>query len=615
MINSHKRTVVCILLSAALLLAAVLLPLNGIWQLLIFLLPYLIVGWDVIREAAENLLHGKLFDEEFLMTVATIGAFLLGEYAEAVAVMLFYQIGELFQTVAVEKSRRNITALMKLRPDTALVMQNGTVTEVPVEEVSVGSFITVRPGQRIPLDGILTEGATSADTSALTGESLPLDLTVGDTALSGSVNLTGNIVLRVTGTYRESTVARILSLMEQAADRKSRSETFITKFSEVYTPCVVIGALLLAVIPSLILGNSAEWIRRALIFLVVSCPCALVISVPLSFFAGIGCASNRGILVKGAEYLETLSALRTVVFDKTGTLTEGAFSVSAVHPVGISADKLLDLAAAAESASTHPLAVCIRNATPSALVSDRIGAVTEHPGKGVEAVIDGQSVLVGSRRWIGEACDRTDLPVYENAAVYISNGSRFLGAVEMEDSLKASAADMTKALGEFGINNTVMLTGDRREIAEQVAKKLHISQYYAELLPADKVSRLERLLSPDSKTAFVGDGINDAPVLMRADVGIAMGALGSDAAMEAADVVLMDDDLQKLPLAIRIARKTVRIVRENIAFALCVKLAVLLLGALGVLNVFGMWIAVFADVGVTVLAALNALRAFSVRNA
>lgn len=614
MTNEQKKIVLRILLCAALLLAALLVPLRGIWRLTVFLLPYLIIGWDVIWEAAEHLLHGKLFDEEFLMTVATVGAFVLGEYTEAVAVMLFYQIGELLQDIAIERSRTSVTALMKLRPDTASVMRNGTVTEVPVEDVSAGELLTVRPGECVPLDGILTEGTTSVDTSALTGESLPRDLNAGDTVLSGSVNLTGSIRLRVTGTYRESTVARILALMEQAADRKSRSENFITKFSKIYTPCVVIGALLLALIPSLIIGNAVEWIRRALIFLVVSCPCALVISVPLTFFAGIGGASGKGILIKGSEYLETLAALKTVVFDKTGTLTRGSFSVSAVHPVGISEEELLTIAAAAESASTHPLAVSIVSAAPSAIDRAQIGAITEHPGLGVEAVIGGTSYFVGSRRFIGTVCEENDLPLYDRTAVYVAQKGRFLGSIVMADEIKISAKEAIKELDILGITKTVMLTGDRKEIAEQVAEALQISQVFAELLPAEKVSQLEQLLSADGKTAFVGDGINDAPVLMRADVGIAMGALGSDAAMEAADVVLMDDDLQKLPIALKIARKTMRIVRENIAFALLVKLAVLLLSALGVFRVFGMWIAVFADVGVTVLAALNALRAFSVRS-
>ena len=610
MANEQKQTVLRIILCVIFLLAAFLVPLQGIWRLVLFLLPYLIIGWEVIKEAVENLLHGKLFDEEFLMTVATVGAFALGEYAEAVAVMLFYQIGELFQDVAVERSRTGVTALMKLRPDTASVVRNGTVRTVPVEDVSAGELLTVRPGERVPLDGILTEGTTSVDTSALTGESLPRELSAGDIVLSGSVNLTGNILLRVTGNYQECTVARILALTEQAANRKSRSETLITKFSKGYTPCVVIGALLLALVPSLICGNIVEWVRRALIFLVVSCPCALVISVPLTFFAGIGGASAKGILVKGAEHLETLAALKTVVFDKTGTLTRGSFSISAVHPVGISEEELLDIAAAAESASTHPLAVSIVSAVPSAIDRTQIGTVTEHSGLGVEAVINAERYFVGSRRFIAGVCEENDLPSFDRTAVYVARKNRFLGTVVMEDEIKPSAKAAVTALGSLGVNKTVMLTGDRKELAEQVAEKLHISQAFSELLPAEKVSRLELLLSADGKTAFVGDGINDAPVLMRADVGIAMGTLGSDAAMEAADVVLMDDDLQKLPCALKIARKTVRIVRENIAFALLVKLAVLLLGALGMLKVFGMWIAVFADVGVTVLAALNALRAF-----
>lgn len=600
------------LIAATLLfVAALLLPFDGIWRLFAFLIPYLIVGCDVLWSAIRNVLHGEVFDEEFLMTVASAGAFAIGEYPEAVAVMLLFRVGELFEDVAVEKSRKNITALMDIRPDTATVIRDSVETVVSPQDVAVGETVVIRPGERVPLDGCITRGETTVDTAALTGESIPQSLCVGDRILSGSVNLTGMLEIRTDRAFTESTVAKILSLVENAAEKKSHAEKFITKFAKVYTPCVVFAAVALAVIPPLFGAGWLEWLRRALIFLVVSCPCALVISVPLTFFAGIGGASRKGILIKGAEYLERLKNVDTIVFDKTGTLTQGVFSVTSVLPVDVSEKELLKIAALAEAHSSHPIAQSILSACAEKPDLSRIGEVRELSGRGICAEIDGKTYYVGNGRLMAEAS--ADFTETDGTAVYISENSHFLGTILLSDRPKEGADKAVSALQSLGVSHTVMLTGDRAQIAKEVAERLHIETYFTDLLPSDKVEKLEALLSDGNTVAFVGDGINDAPVLMRADLGIAMGGCGSDAAIEAADVVLMDDNLSKLPAAVRIARKTLRIIRENIIFALAVKLAILLCSALGLFGVAGTWIAVFADVGVMVLAVLNALRAFYVK--
>ena len=606
MTRKQRKNLIRIILAAALLIAASLLPVEGIWRLLIFAVPYLMVGWDVLWKALRNILRGDFFDEQFLMAIATIGAFVLGEYPEGVAVMLFYQVGEWFQSVAVGKSRRSIAALMDIRPDTAVVLRDGQELEVSPEEVQVGECIIVRPGEKIPLDGVILEGMTSVNTAALTGESLPVDRSAGENVVSGSVNLTGVIKVKALSAYEQSTVARILSLMEESASKKARVEGFITRFARVYTPCVVVGALLLFLIPTLLLhGSFAEWGRRALVFLVVSCPCALVVSVPLSFFGGIGGASRQGILVKGANYMELLSKVDTCVFDKTGTLTKGQFAVTAVHPQEVDESALMDIAAAVESFSSHPIAASIVRAHDSHLDKSLLTDVQEHAGQGLTAMLDGQRIAVGN----GKLMDAVHADWKEchlpGTAIHIARGNEYLGHVVVADVVKPEAAEAIAGLKKLGVSRTVMLTGDRREVAEAICGETGVNQFRAELLPQDKVSQVESLLETGHTLAFVGDGINDAPALSRADLGIAMGAMGSDAAIEAADVVLMDDKLTKLPKAISIARKTMRIVRQNIIFAIGVKVLVLLLGAMGMA---GMWIAVFADVGVLVLAILNAMR-------
>lgn len=608
MTRRQKKNLLRIFLAAGLTLAAALLPTEGILRLFCFLIPYAIVGYDVVLSAAHNLLRGQWFDERFLMAIATVGAFLLGEYGEALAVILLYQVGELFQGIAVGRSRKSIAALMDIRPDFARVLRDGKEITVSPEEVAAGEEIRIYPGERVPLDGTVTDGESQLDTAALTGESLPRAVAVGDRVASGTVSLSGVLTLRVSGIYAESTVARILELAENASARKARVENFITRFAHWYTPCVVVAALLLAFIPPLFDGAWPIWIGRALNFLVVSCPCALVISVPLSFFGGIGGAARRGILIKGAGYLEMLASVDTVVMDKTGTLTRGRFRVTACSPVAdVSEETLLSLAAAAECRSHHPIALSVKAAYAGEIDPMRLGHVTEHAGMGVEAVVDGQTVLVGNRRLLeeaGVACSAVSAS--QGTLLYVAADGRFLGTLTVSDEIKPEAATALRALNKLGIRRTVMLTGDRREIGEAVAASLGIGAARCELLPADKVGAVEKLLADGSCVAFVGDGINDAPVLARADVGVAMGALGSDAAIEAADVVLMDDDLAKLPEAVSLARRTMRIVYENVAFALTVKPAVLVLSALGLAN---MWMAIFADVGVMILAVLNAMRA------
>lgn len=617
MTRRQKKTLIRIIISAVLFAAALavthIIKLTWWAELIIFLVPYLVIGNDVIMKAARNIVHGQVFDECFLMALATVGAFAVKEYPEAAAVMLFYQVGELFQSIAVGKSRKSIAALMDIRPDHANVIRDGVEVTVSPEEVMTGEEIVVRVGERVPLDGVITEGATSLNTAALTGESLPRDVGTGENVLSGSINSGSVFRMRTTGTYKESAVSKIMELVERSAERKAKSENFITKFARYYTPAVVLGALLLALIPPLLFhGEWAEWIHRALIFLVVSCPCALVISVPLSFFSGMGGASARGILVKGASFIEALSKVGTVVFDKTGTLTKGSFGVSAIHANGITGAELLDIAAVAESFSNHPIAQSIVRAHGKHIDSSRIGSLSELSGLGIKAVIDGREVYAGNRRLmesigISPVCSMGCSHDMHETCVHIAIGGVYAGHILISDEVKATAKSAVGALRDAGIR-TVMLTGDSNKVGEEVGALLGLDEVHAGLLPEDKVSITEGMLDGKGRRtlAFVGDGINDAPVLTRADVGIAMGALGSDAAIEAADVVLTDDDPMKVSLAVRIAKKTMRIVRENIAFALLVKLAVLILGALGVAN---MWIAVFADVGVAVLAILNAVRA------
>lgn len=606
MTKKQKKTLIRIVSAAVLTVIAALIPLDGIWKGLAFAVPYLVIGWDVLWSAVRNIAHGQVFDEKFLMAVATLGAFAIREYPEAAAVMLFYQIGEWFQSIAVGKSRKSIAALMDIRPEYAVVLREGKEQEVDPEEVEIGEIIVLKPGERIPLDGTVIEGAGSVDTSALTGESLPADKTVGDTVLSGSINLSGVLKVKTSSEYAESTVARILELVENSSEKKARIENFITRFARWYTPLVVISAVLLAVIPPLFLSGSwADWINRALIFLVVSCPCALVVSVPLSFFGGIGGASRDGILVKGANYLEMLSKADTVVFDKTGTLTQGSFAVDAVHPSEISAEELLDIAAAAESYSSHPIAESVVSAFAGDIDRSRIGEIKEIAGMGIEAQVDGKTFFLGNGKLMekaGAVWHECHLP---GTAIHISEDSSYMGHIIINDQIKPEVRESINKLKELGIKQTIMLTGDSEKVAKAVAEKIGVDSYRAELLPAQKVTAVEDLLGSGAHVAFVGDGINDAPVLSRADVGIAMGALGSDAAIESADIVIMDDRISRLPLAIKIAHRTMRIVHENIILALGVKFAILILSAFGLTN---MWWAVFGDVGVLIVAVLNAMR-------
>lgn len=603
--KKQKKMLRRIIAAAVLTLVAALLPLEGLWRGVAFMAPYLIAGYDVLWSAVRKIAHGQLFDEEFLMSIATLGAIGIAEYPEAAGVMIFYQVGELFQSIAVGRSRRSIAALMDIRPESATVIRNGEELSLSPEEVEIGERLIVRPGEKVPLDGIVIEGHSSLDTAALTGESLPVDCAEGDRVISGSINLSGLITMRADSLYRDSTVARILELVENSSEKKARVENFITRFSRVYTPCVVAGAVLLALLPPLLFAKPwSVWLERALIFLMVSCPCALVVSVPMSFFGGIGGASKQGILIKGASYMEVLANVRTVVMDKTGTLTQGRFQVEAVHPERVDGDTLLDIAATAESYSNHPVAESIIRAHGRDIDRSRLGEVEELAGMGLSAQVDGKLYYVGN----GRLMDRVGAKWHEchlsGTVIHVSQGSDYMGHILINDAVKPEAAEAIKELRSLGVETTVMLTGDREEIARAVGEKLGIDKVCAGLLPGQKVEQVESLLGA-GKLAFVGDGINDAPVLTRADVGIAMGALGSDAAIESADIVLMDDKLSKLPLAMRIARRTMRIVRENIIFALGVKAIILLLGALGIAD---MWIAMFGDVGVMVLAVLNSMR-------
>ena len=614
MTRKQKKTLYRIAAAAALFVLCLLLPVTGPVRLGAFLVPYLVIGWDVLWKAARNIAHGQVFDENFLMCVATIGALIIGEYPEAVAVMLFYQIGELFQSVAVSRSRQSISELMDIRPDYANVEREGQLVQVDPEEVAVGDVIVIKAGERVPLDGTILEGTSALDTAALTGESLPRDVAAGDSVISGCVNLTGLLHVKVSKPFGESTVARILDLVENSSEKKAQAEHFITKFARYYTPIVVFAALALGVVPSLLDGQWGVWVPRALNFLVVSCPCALVISIPLSVFGGLGGASKQGILVKGSNYLEALAQTGIVVFDKTGTLTQGRFSVTAVHPQGLTEQELLELAALAEQSSTHPISRSIVTAWGGKPDQMRVSQVEEVAGHGVRATVDGRQVLAGNSKLM----DLEKIPVtspheHLGTIIHIAVDGRYAGHLVIADQPKATSAQALRELKAAGVRQTVMLTGDAQGAAQGAAQELGLDQFYAQLLPADKVERVEDLLrdkGPKEKLVFVGDGINDAPVLSRADIGVAMGALGSDAAIEAADIVLMDDDLLKLPVAVRIARKTLSIVRQNVVFALGVKLLVLVLSAVGLAN---MWAAVFADVGVSVLAILNASRMLSAK--
>ena len=605
-----------IIVAAVLLAVAVIIEKRTDWAtwqyLLLFLLPYLVVGWDTLKEAAEGLLHGEALSEDFLMSVATLGALGIGfmpgaqtQFPEAVFVMLFFQLGELFEEMAEDRSRRSIAHLMDLRPDVAHLQHDNTWMDVKPEEVHSGEIILVKPGEKVPMDGVVLEGRSSLDTVALTGESVPRSIREGDEILSGCVNLSGVVQVKVTKAFGESTAAKILELVENAAESKSRSESFITRFAKVYTPIVVGLALLVAIVPGLITGEWATWIYRGLLFLVVSCPCALVISVPLTFFGGLGGASRKGILIKGSHFMDKLSRLQTVVFDKTGTLTEGVFEVTAVHPEVLDPQELLHLAAHVERHSTHPIAMALRNAYPDEADDCSVEDIRETAGHGIIASVNGKKVAVGNAKLM-ETVGAASRPCHHGGTIiHVAVDGAYAGHIVISDRVKADAAEAIQALKREGVRRTVMLTGDQESVAAAVASELQVDEFHAGLLPAQKVEQLESLL-PQGTLAFVGDGINDAPVLTRADVGIAMGALGSDAAIEAADVVLMDDKPSKIAQAVRIARRTLRIARENICFAIGIKVLVLVLAVLGLAT---MWMAVFADVGVTVLAVMNAMRA------
>ncbi len=619
--KKQKKVFTRIIVAAVLMVVLSLLPVDGWLKFVLFMIPYLVIGHDILLKAWKGILNRQVFDENFLMAVATIGAILLGDYKEGVAVMLFYQIGELFQSYAVGKSRRNISELMDIRPDYANIeKEDGALEQVDPDEVEIGSVIVVQPGEKVPIDGVIEEGRTSLNTSALTGESLPREAGVGDEVISGCINMSGVLKIRTTKEFGESTVSKILDMVENASSKKSKSENFISKFAKYYTPAVCYGALALAILPPLVrllfLGMTPEWgdwVMRALTFLVISCPCALVISIPLSFFAGIGGASNAGVLVKGSNYLETLSETKYVVFDKTGTMTQGVFEVSGVHHSSMDTEKLLEYAALAECHSSHPISKSLKKAYGKPLDPSRVTEVEEISGNGVTAKVDGVRVAAGNSKLmekLGVDCMECHSV---GTVVHMAVDGKYAGHILISDQIKPHAKEAIAALKKCGVKKTIMLTGDRREAARQVAEELGIDEVHSELLPGDKVAQVEKLLDEKGekeKLAFVGDGINDAPVLSRADIGIAMGALGSDAAIEAADIVLMDDDPLKISKAIRISRKCLRIVYENIYFAIGVKVVCLILGALGIAN---MWAAIFADVGVMIIAVLNAIRALNVK--
>ena len=606
-----------IIIGAAVLATAVLLSLNNEWlQIALFIISYIIVGGDVVKRAVKNIFKGQVFDENFLMSIATIGAFFIGEYPEGVAVMLFYQVGELFQSYAVGKSRKSIASLMDIRPDYANVKKGDELVKVDPDEVQIGDIIVIKAGEKIPLDGKVIEGSSMIDTSALTGESVPCEVEVGSDILSGCININGVITAEVTKEFGESTVSKILDLVENASSKKSNSEQFITKFARYYTPVVVIIAVFLAIIPPLVIDGAtfSDWIYRALAFLVVSCPCALVISIPLSFFGGIGGASKKGVLVKGSNYLEALAETEIVVFDKTGTLTKGVFNVQEIHPEGVSKEELLELTAHAESYSNHPISLSLKRAYSKEIDNGRISDVEEISGHGVIATVDGKKVMAGNIKLM----KMMDIPYFKGeligTIVHVAVNNKYIGYIVIADEVKEDSAQAIKELKAANIKQTVMLTGDNKSIGSKVAKELGLDKVYAELLPADKVEKLEELFSQKSKKgklAFVGDGINDAPVLARADIGIAMGGLGSDAAIEAADVVIMTDEPSKIATTMKISKKTLKIAHQNIVFAIGIKIIVLILSAFGITT---MWAAIFADVGVTIIAVLNAFRALNVKN-
>lgn len=618
--KKQKKMLIRIIVAAILVVAFSLLPIEGYVKFGLFMIPYLVIGYDILKKAGKGIMNRQVFDENFLMAVATMGAILLGDYKEGVSVMLFYQIGELFQSYAVGKSRRNISDLMDIRPDYANIEKGGKLEQVDPDEVEIGSIIVVQPGEKVPIDGIVVEGSSTLNTSALTGESVPQDAKCGDEIVSGCINMSGVLKIQTTKEFGESTVSKILDLVENASSQKSKSENFISKFAKYYTPAVCYGAVALAVLPPLVrmlfMGLSPEWgdwIYRALTFLVISCPCALVISIPLSFFAGIGGASKAGVLVKGSNYLETLSQTKYVVFDKTGTMTQGVFEVSGVHHNEMEEEKLLEYAALAECSSSHPISKSLQKAYGKEIDRSRVTDMEEISGNGVTAKVDGVSVAAGNEKLMEKLGIEFVACSHVGTVVHMAVDGKYAGHILISDTVKPHAKQAIKELKKCGVKKTIMLTGDRKNIADYVAKDLGIQEVYSELLPGDKVSKVEALLANKTekeKLAFVGDGINDAPVLSRADVGIAMGAMGSDAAIEAADIVLMDDDPLKIATAIHIARKCIRIVYENIYFAIGIKLICLLLGALGIAN---MWMAIFADVGVMVIAVLNAIRALFVK--
>ena len=627
MTKKQKKMLIRIIIAAVLLIALNFIPVKGILRMILFLIPYLVIGYDILKKAGKGILNRQVFDENFLMAVATIGAIAIaiydrsGNFNEAVAVMLFYQIGELFQSYAVGKSRRNISELMDIRPDYANIEQDGKLEKVDPDEVEIGTVIVVQPGEKVPIDGIVIEGTSTLNTSALTGESLPRETKVGDEIISGCINMTGVLKIRTIKEFGESTVSKILELVENSTSRKSRSEDFISKFAKYYTPAVCYGALALAILPPLVrmlaIGAAPQWdiwIYRALTFLVISCPCALVISIPLSFFAGIGGASHEGVLVKGSNYLEAMSQTKYVVFDKTGTLTKGVFEVNGVHHSEMEEEKLPEYAALAESASSHPISRSIQRAYGKEIDRTRVSEIEEISGNGVTAKVDGKLVAAGNDKLM-KRLGITPIACHSaGTIIHIAIDGKYMGHILISDVEKPTSKEAIRALKSAGIEKTVMLTGDAKRVADQVAEKLGLDEVYSELLPSDKVAQVERLLAEKpakAKLAFVGDGINDAPVLGRADIGIAMGAMGSDAAIEAADVVLMDDDPLKIVKAIKISKKCIRIVYQNIIFALTIKAICLILGAIGIAN---MWIAIFADVGVMVIAVLNAIRALYVKN-
>ena len=618
--KKQKKMLIRIIVAAVLIVLFSKLPIDGYVRFGLFMIPYLVIGYDILQKAFKGIRNKQVFDENFLMAVATVGAILLGDYSEGVAVMLFYQIGELFQSYAVGKSRRNISELMDIRPDYANIEVDGKLEQIDPDEVEIGTVIVVQPGEKVPIDGVIIDGVSTLNTSALTGESLPRDAKAGDEVISGCINMTGVLKIRTIREFGESTVSKILELVENSSSRKSKSENFISKFAKYYTPAVCYGALALAFIPPivlLIMGKPAmwgDWIYRALTFLVISCPCALVISIPLSFFAGIGGASNQGVLVKGSNYLETLAQTSYVVFDKTGTMTQGVFEVSGVHHNEISDEKLLEYAALAECSSSHPISKSLQKAYGKPIDRNRVTDIEEISGNGVTAKVDGISVAAGNAKLMKRLGISYQECHHVGTVIHMAVDGKYEGHILISDILKPHAKEAIAELKKAGIKKTVMLTGDSKRVADQVAKELGIGEVYSELLPADKVSKVEELLhqkSEKEKLAFVGDGINDAPVLSRADIGIAMGALGSDAAIEAADIVLMDDDPLKISKAIKIARKCIHIVYENIYFAIGIKILCLILGALGIAN---MWMAIFADVGVMIIAVLNAIRTLFVKN-